>query len=277
MGRAGQESRAFWRHPRFADLSLLAARFTRHRYALHTHPTYVVALVTEGAERLRVGRQRILAPAGSLILVNPEEPHDGEAGVEAGWAYRTCYPTLALMQSVAEEIGLPRPPLFAAPLVADEEVARAFAGAHWAAAGSDALEAETAMLLALRLLLRRHANGVMPGDVPAAGGARGRVALYREAIEASLTEEPALAVLAALAGVTRFQVIRDFRRELGLAPGAYLRGRRLHRAATLMARGEPLAQVAQEAGFADQSHLTRAFVAAHGVTPGAWRRAMRQN
>src|SRR5277367_2016046 len=86
--RRVQETKEFWRHARFRDLGLLKARFRRHRYELHTHPTYVIALITEGCERVRIGNQSVLAPAGSVLVVNPEEWHDGEAGADEGWAYR---------------------------------------------------------------------------------------------------------------------------------------------------------------------------------------------
>jgi AraC family transcriptional regulator len=49
-------------------------------------------------------------------------------------------------------------------------------------------------------------------------------------------------------------------------------GRRLERAKTLLRRTrEPLAAIAQEAGFADQSHLTQMFRREIGVTPGRFR------
>ena len=32
-----------------------------------------------------------------LLIVNPEEWHDGEAGADEGWAYRTFYPSVPLM------------------------------------------------------------------------------------------------------------------------------------------------------------------------------------
>ncbi|HLJ06515.1 MAG TPA: AraC family ligand binding domain-containing protein, partial [Acetobacteraceae bacterium] len=83
------DSTTFWRHPRFPDLCLLKARFTQHRYELHTHPTYVVALITEGCEQLRIGSRRVSAPRGTVLIVHPEQCHDGEAGVADGWSYRT--------------------------------------------------------------------------------------------------------------------------------------------------------------------------------------------
>ncbi|MER8921550.1 AraC family ligand binding domain-containing protein [Mesorhizobium sp. M0802] len=77
-----QETTQFWRHPRFRDLGMLKARFTRHRYQLHTHPTYVVALITQGCERVRIGNETVLAPSGTVLLVDPEIWHDGEAGAD---------------------------------------------------------------------------------------------------------------------------------------------------------------------------------------------------
>lgn len=46
--------------------------------------------------------------------------------------------------------------------------------------------------------------------------------------------------------------------------------RRLARARTLIKNGVPLAETAARAGFADQSHLTRQFKRAFGLTPGRW-------
>src|SRR5262245_39154768 len=98
-------------------MTLLAASFTDHRYDLHTHPTYVLGVVTRGVERLRVGQRQYLAPTGSLIFVNPEEPHDGEAGAEGGWSYRTWYPPVALIAEIAGELGLRDAPPFTEAVV----------------------------------------------------------------------------------------------------------------------------------------------------------------
>ena len=47
-----QETKEFSRYARFRDLGLLSARFRQHSFELHTHPTYVIALITEGCERV---------------------------------------------------------------------------------------------------------------------------------------------------------------------------------------------------------------------------------
>lgn len=68
-------------------------------------------------------------------------------------------------------------------------------------------------------------------------------------------------------GYSVYQIIRAFRRRLGITPHAYLVRMRLHYAAEMLLQGESIAGVAAEAGFSDQSHLTRHFKRAFGMTP----------
>jgi AraC-like DNA-binding protein len=90
----------------------------------------------------------------------------------------------------------------------------------------------------------------------------------------SLDRQVSLAELAALSGVSRFQLLRGFAREVGITPHAYLVQRRVCLARRLLADGQTPAQAAIQAGFADQSHMTRAFVRQLGVTPGRYRAAI---
>ncbi len=64
LNEIDRDEARFFRHPRFRDTLMLRASFTRHRYELHSHPTYVIAVVTRGVERLRVGAGRHVAPRG---------------------------------------------------------------------------------------------------------------------------------------------------------------------------------------------------------------------
>ena len=74
-------------------------------------------------------------------------------------------------------------------------------------------------------------------------------------------------------GWSRRYVTERFRRELGISPKAYARLQRFgHASALLMDQraGRTLADVAMEAGYYDQSHLTRDFTTLAGMTPGAY-------
>jgi len=266
------ETRKYWRHPCFPDLGLFKARFTQHRYALHTHPTYVIALITGGCERIRIGRHNVLAPAGTVAIVNPEEWHDGERGADEGWAYRTFYPSVRLMTTVAHELGKDRAPVFPRALIEDSDLARALAAAHEGSTSEDATKAEASLLAALRRLIVRHGDWSTRDEKIESSGSRRRFSLYGELIESQLGSKLNLQRLADAARVTRFQVIRDFKKAIGLTPATYIRDRRSRRARFLIEQGQGLADAAIAAGFADQSHLSRTFRDTHGMTPGMFRR-----
>ncbi|MFC7398209.1 helix-turn-helix domain-containing protein [Chelatococcus sp. GCM10030263] len=73
-----------------------------------------------------------------------------------------------------------------------------------------------------------------------------------------------------LAGLTKlspYQIIRAFRRELGITPHAWLIRHRVTLGTRLLKRGESIATVAFEVGFVDQTHFTRHFKRLHGETP----------
>lgn len=69
---------------------------------------------------------------------------------------------------------------------------------------------------------------------------------------------------------------RTFRRRLGVTVGEYLRIRRLQIAAdALLTTDRPLAAIALGAGYCDQSHFGRAFMARYGSSPAAVRKELR--
>ena len=213
----------------------------------------------DGCERLRIGTRQEIAPAGSIIIVHPEECHDGEAGVAEGWSYRTLYPSVPLMCEVSRELGHQATPVFGRRVIDDHSLAGMLLRAHQAAEGNDPDEAELVMLKALRMLIMRYADNGDGSETDDRSGARRRFALYADAVDPKQGGSSDLRRLAQLADVTRFQVIRDFKRVTGLTPGAYVRNRRLRLAGRLIEQGAPIVEAALAAGFADQSHLSRSF------------------
>jgi len=102
-----------------------------------------------------------------------------------------------------------------------------------------------------------------------------RLQRVRDYIEAHLDEDLSLTVLADIACLSPYHFSRSFKESIGAGPQRYVIQRRLERAKALMRRtDQPLALIAQEAGFADQSHLTSIFRREMGVTPGRYRAAL---
>ncbi len=93
-------------------------------------------------------------------------------------------------------------------------------------------------------------------------------------MDARLREPLRLTGLAAELGVHPAHLSRMFRRALGVTLSSYVLRRRVDLVCAALAsdREASLARLAQETGFADQSHLCRSFLRVTGLTPGAWRR-----
>lgn len=85
--------------------------------------------------------------------------------------------------------------------------------------------------------------------------------------------ETGLERLAAQVGVSKYHLIRKFKRECGLTPHQFQIQGKVRKAQRLLEQNGSIAGVAQDAGFYDQSHLTRHFKYQLGLTPCAYRQS----
>ena len=98
----------------------------------------------------------------------------------------------------------------------------------------------------------------------------------RARLQDDFRSTPSLGALAREHGVSAHRLSRAFRRCYGSHVGEFLRGLRLARAMDLLAgSADPIADVALESGFFDQSHLTNVFRKRTGLTPAEFRRRSR--
>lgn len=115
------------------------------------------------------------------------------------------------------------------------------------------------------------------GRIPAqAALSEMRLSSALQLIDSAMHTRLSVADVAAAAGLSTFHFARAFRRTMGQSPHAYLTMRRIERARELLSRqGLPPAEVATKVGFRTQSHFTGVFSKLVGVTPGRYRRGMR--
>lgn len=255
---------------------------TTRSFARHSHDTFGIGVMWRGAQRSASGRGPVEARAGDVITVNPGEVHDGRAFDERGRAWHMLYFEPSLVHDVALELGAAAPAAveLERPVLRDDGFAacfkRAFAAATNAAASSDALACEEALYALMAECVRSHTTVRLRESASAAiDGPHASIERAKARIDDDPCQSVTLAGLALDAGLSRFQLLRGFARATGLPPHAYLIQRRIALARRLIERGLPLADVAASAGFADQSHMTRAFARAFGVTPAQYAGAVR--
>jgi AraC-like DNA-binding protein len=215
-------------------------------------------------ETIRYRGTRHLAGPGSVLVLEPDEPHTGGPAAATGFAYRALYPRAELFGPGAR---------FTDPVVEDPQLAGRLRGLHTEIGrGAETLAVESELTWILTALVGRHAA---PGPPRPRGRIGPVAAAVRDRLANRLTDPPSLTELAADLGLSRYQVLRAFRAEMGLPPYAWLAQHRVSRARGLLATGVSPAEAAARVGFADQAHLTRWFRRVVGVTPGAFRAGVR--
>jgi AraC-like DNA-binding protein len=224
-----------------------------------------------GVQRSWSGVGQVEASPADVIMRSPGEMHDGVPleGRVRGWRIMYFDPVLVggeVEDDVAGRIEVTR------PVARDPLLARNFARlfASLTTSQSDDLGREENLVRCLVCALRRHGVRRLSYN----NGPSPPVAKAIQRLDFAPNESVSLSELAALAGVSRFQLLRGFVREIGTTPHAYLVQRRVCLAKQVLAAGETPAQAAIAAGFADQSHMTRAFVRHLGITPSRYRLAV---
>ncbi len=250
-------------------LDLLAARFSCHQYAPHTHQEFAVGVCIDGVESIRYRDAVHYAGPGTVVVLEPGEAHTGGPAAATGFAYRCVYPPAVMLAD-----GAAGQPHFRDAVIGDPALARAFLAAHDALACGDPLEGESRLAYTLGALVCRHAMQSRPP-----GAAPGQRVV--QAVMARLADRmvcpPTLAEIAAEVGLSRYHLVRSFGAAAGMPPYAWLAQHRVSRARRLLDAGCAPADVAGLVGFADQAHLTRWFRRVLGVTPGAYRNSIQDS
>lgn len=246
------------------SLQRLAARFGGHAYDLHRHETYAVGLTLWGAQSFQYRGGMRTSSAGQVMVIHPDEAHDGHAERDGGFAYRMLYVDPA---AVSAALGGATP--FVPDVVSNDPALAALLQEAFADF-PQALEPLAVDAVVARLADRLAARGDAPAKPGRGVPARRAVGRAREFLIAEAPRTVASEELERVSGLDRFALARHFRAAFGTSPHRFQVGRRLARAQTMIADGVALSEVAAATGFADQSHLTRHFSARFGLTPGRW-------
>lgn len=223
------------RHRDLQDWLLLQACFRRHETLPHASAGWILLHCPQGLEAFEAPGWQGPVPAGSLLRIPPELVHRDRAG----WLQSCQILALYVPAAALPPAGL--------TLIQDPATIAAFtAWCEAFKAGADGLP-EALYTWATTL----------PAGMPLV-----------ESVPAAL---PSLDRLARRLGLSKAAALRAFKRRWGCTPDQYRRQRQLRQAAELLLQGKPVVEAALAAGFWDQSHLSRHFIAVYGVSPGEFR------
>lgn len=245
-------------------VELYHAHISRYAFEPHTHEAFGIGTIETGAERFRYRGTHYVAAVNSLVTMNPDELHTGQAETPDGWRYRMIYLEPA---QLAEITGIEQ---WWFNNVERNDAQRAaqtgrLIGALWFA--KTTLE-QHSLLLDLIDTIRPYASHSRPQDSVHSP----RFDQVRHYLHDNYMQPVTLNELAQVAALSPYHFLRQFKAQYHVTPHQMLMAIRLWRAKLFLAQGMPAAQVAFAVGLTDQSHLTRAFSQRYGLTPGRYQR-----
>ncbi len=250
-------------------VELLQAWFGGRGFARHRHDTYAIGVTEAGLQMFDYRGRVERGGPGDVVVLHPDEAHDGRAGGADGFGYRIVYVEPARIAAAVRAIrGRPATPAVRARARVAEPDAGA-RGHRRVPGGRRSRWPSTRWCSVSRKAWSRARTD-------------GRLATSRRLDHAALDRARAClegrraivrsAELEAVTGLSRYELARQFRDRYGTSPYRYSLMRRLDFARHRLHAATPLADLALAAGFADQAHFTRMFRSAYGVTPGRYAR-----
>lgn len=258
--------------PCIAEGVLAVEAHSARAFPRHSHDEFGIGLILSGGQASASGRGEVESGPGALITVNPGEVHDGRP-IGGARAWRMLYLDPALVAATREGLApeVTSGEEFAAPVFEETALRGLFAKLYHAATEKAGDAGRMAFDAALGEVIVALCGGKNMGLRPASAVLTARDYLH-DRREGTVT----LADLSACCGLSPFHLNRAFRAAFGIPPHAYLLQLRVARARELIAAGTALSSAAVEAGFADQSHMTRIFTRQFGYSPSAFARANRK-
>jgi len=248
-------------------LERLDAYFTGHAYDPHRHDTYAIGYTLSGVQCFEYRGETVGSRRDNVIVLHPDERHNGRSGAPGGFRYRMLYVEPRLIREASGEARAL--PFVRTPVSVNDRLLavlrRALADLE---APIEPLAADQVVLALADALTALDPSAGIRRDPAASVAALGRARAF---LDAHFDRVVASRELEEATGFDRYSLARRFRSQFGTSPYRYLLMRRLDHARGLMRSGHALADAAAASGFADQSHMTRCFKDTYGLSPGRWR------
>lgn len=249
-----------WRVHPGVGLELVKACMGPCGLGKHFHDAWSVGTILRGECCFRAGAHDHRVGTGEVFVIPPFEVHACAAGSD-DVVYAVLYVDDAIMSETASAV--------VASLPAQPQRVWRHAGMANDIARADDGNIEAGQIIRWLEEIQEEVTAASQGS---GSGVSGRPHPLRCVLDQHWDKDVDLSDLEQRTGFSRYYSVRTFTRDVGVAPGVYLRQLRALKARRLLYAGQSPSPVAQELHFADQAHFTRVFKEVHGIPPGAFRR-----
>ncbi|KDP83416.1 MULTISPECIES: AraC family transcriptional regulator [Cupriavidus] len=273
---AGTEQACYWFDPAMPYVESRRASDSAAAYLPHTHPTLSIGAVDGGQSIFTTETESVRLAAGDVVVIPAGQVHACNPAPDGRWSYQMLHLDQAWAGAVLEARGAGQALPAALARVRVTSAADTYAGLcrlnHVLFSAASIAQKESMLAGFVAALFgcadrRQAVRAPRPSGTPEA-----RLARLVAILQARHAETLPLAELARGAGMSRYQLIRAFRAEVGMTPHAYQLDQRINHARQLLRAGGAPAEIAQVLGFSDQSHFQRAFKQRVALTPRGYQR-----
>ncbi|MEJ7855879.1 AraC family transcriptional regulator [Acinetobacter baumannii] len=269
----------FWQDRRMPYVETRRSCFGRTCYKSHSHPTFSIGAIDEGNSVFQSSFGTVQKiSAGTLVIVPAHVEHSCNPMPNQAWSYQMLHLDLAWLNQLYSEFqeqGLDlHIPQHKPLIIKEESLYEAFTEMNETLFDAQKLifEKEQSLLHCLIHLLLPHfiLEEIQKPQY-----------LYKDFLKlidviSSSEAFISLEELAQRVGLSRYAIIRLFKANVGLTPHAFQINLKINQAREQLKQGVPLAELAVNLGFSDQSHFHKAFKAHTGVTPRQFQLAAAQ-
>ncbi|WP_127533931.1 AraC family transcriptional regulator [Paenibacillus kobensis] len=256
----------FYRDEALPFLEAKRCRKSDLAYQKHFHEEHSIGLIDEGETQAWCDGMLWRVESGRMINFPPHMLHACQPAENANWKYKMLF----IKPEWLEQIELPPINRLQIPFLLEDGKNKAcsklFNRAMEALVRNESsLEIETALIELVHMLIIKHESDL---EHESYGTLEQKyVKRVKEYIHAHYKDRITLEKLEQETGASRYHLIRLFKKSTHLPPHAYQNLLRINHAKIELKKRRPIAEIAVDTGFYDQSHFTKAFAKIVGATP----------
>jgi AraC-like DNA-binding protein len=263
------EEVAFYRDDSLPFLEAKRCRKNDLAYQKHFHEEYSIGLIDEGETQAWCEGVLWRVEKGRMISFPPHMLHACQPADAAKWAYKMLF----LKAQWFDHLELPEMNRLEMPFLLEKGrnaacsmlLNRTMEGLT---EGGSPLEIETGLIELVHTLVTKHVYDL--AHEPYGALEQNYVKRTKEYIHAHYTDRITLDMLERETGISRYHLIRMFKKSTHLPPHAYQNLLRINHAKKELKNRRPIADIAVDTGYYDQSHFSKAFAKIVGATPQAY-------
>ncbi|TFH79493.1 AraC family transcriptional regulator [Pseudomonas kribbensis] len=270
--RNPEQAPRFWRDDALPFIEARAIADGREVcYSRHSHAHFSIGAITAGRSTYVHEQSSFEVAAGTVVLMNPGDVHACNPIDDQPWSYLMLYVETPWLTDLQHQLGFSAELEFRRFSDTHLNDARLFRDLNALYAvlvddQQDVLRKQSAAVEFFSDLQLRLNPIELPLREP-----NSKLERAADFIRRHCTDLLSLDDICAAAELSPSYLIRAFKQHFGMTPHAFLVNQRIQFARECLRRGQLIADVALEAGFADQAHFQRAFKQHLAATPGQYR------